>query len=279
MKTALITGASSGIGKELAIIFAQNKINSVLVARNINKLNELANFLSEKYHIKTIALNYDLAVVGNDEKLFKKLKSLNINIDFLVNNAGFGNVGEIEIEKLDIYTQMINLNITALSRLCIMFFDEMKKKKAGKILNIASTAAFQPIPLFNIYAATKSYVLSFSEALHFEAKPYNIGVTVVCPGPTKTNFGNVAGFKFKEKNNSKNLSAQKVASIAFDAMMKNKMTVTTGFTNQVAAFLAPKMPFRKIIPATIYKNFKKMLKKNEKYLTENQTKNKNTEKK
>ena len=266
MKTALITGASSGIGRELALIFAQNGIKTILVARSKDKLEELASEIKSEYNIDSVVFTADLSVLGEDRKLYEKIKQMDISIDFLINNAGFGDLGRVSASKVDKYTQMITLNVQSLTRLTAFFVGQMKAKEEAYIMNVASTAAFQPIPYLNVYSATKAFVLSFSEALRFETKDSGLKISVLCPGATDTNFANVAGFedsKMFDKTNKKSsvvsMSAHRVAQIAFRDMLKGKMTIVTGTKNKVGALMSSMIPFRKLIPATIAKRFKKMI--------------------
>ncbi|MBN2890833.1 MAG: SDR family oxidoreductase [Bacteroidales bacterium] len=260
MKTALITGASGGIGKELALIFAKNGHIPVIVARNIDKLDQLSAEIEEKFKISALALKFDLSQPGAAQKLFDELKERKIQIDFLVNNAGFGDFGKFSIEKMDKYTNMINLNITTLTELTTLFADDMKKRGFGKIMNVASTASFQPLPYFSVYSATKAYVLSLTEALYFEFKGSGVSFSALCPGPTNTNFSRAADMEktplFDEKGDG-GMAAKEVAEIGYEGMMKGKMTIVTGFKNKINAYFSGKMPNRKIIPSMMAKNFEK----------------------
>lgn len=261
MKTALITGASGGIGMELSILFAKNGHNIILVARNIDKLEKLADELQGKFKITALPLKYDLSIQGSSQKLFDEIKERKIDVDFLVNNAGFGDFGALSVDKLDKYTNMLNLNVVALTELTTLFANDMKERKFGKIMNVASTASFQPLPYFSVYAATKAYVLSFSEALHFEFKKFGVTISTLCPGATKTNFAAVAGVENSPMfENDKGMTAQKVAEISYKEMMKNKMTIVTGFGNKLSAYFSGKMPARKIVPFAVGKSLKKFVK-------------------
>lgn len=259
MKTALITGASGGIGKELAILFAKNGHNTVLVARNIDKLDKLADELQGEYKITTLPLKFDLSVPDSAQKLYDELKERKIDIDFLINNAGFGDFGILSAEKLRKYTDMLNLNIVALTELTTLFANDMKTRKFGKIMNVASTASFQPLPYFSVYAATKAYVLSLSEALHYEFKDFGVIISALCPGPTETNFAVAADVDKTPMfdNNRSAMSAKEVAEIGYKGMMDNKMTIVTGFKNKLNAYFSGKLPSRKIVPAMMGKAFKK----------------------
>ncbi len=245
MKTVLITGASGGIGKALANIFAEKGYNLILVARSQDKMNRIAEDLEHRYKIKVTVLVYDLSEPRAALKLYQEIQQKEIGVDILINNAGFGDFGAFVDEDFETVTQMLNLNVTALTELTHLFLKDMKAKNSGKILNIASTAAFQPLPNFAVYAATKAYVLHFTEALHYELKDTNINVSVLCPGPTSTGFA--------KRANAENASILKdemdvdeVARMAYKEFMKNKMTIITGFKNKMTS-LSRMMPSRKVL--------------------------------
>jgi len=265
MKNALITGASNGIGKELAYLMAQDKVNLILVARSLNKLQEIAADIKSKFGVEVEVLQFDLSDPQAASKIFEMVTNKGIFVDVLVNNAGFGDLDKFSSKKLSKYEQMINLNIMTLTQLTALFVEKMKEKKSGYILNVASTAAFQPLPYFSVYAATKAYVLSFSEALHFELKKYGVKVSALCPGPTDTGFAQAADIKINAMFDEKKMgmSAQKVAQIAYKKMKKGKMTIVTGFLNKLNAYFSPKMPARCLVPKLMEKEFSKMISSNE----------------
>ncbi len=243
----LITGASSGIGFELAKIFAKNSYNLFLVARKENILNELKKELEEKYSIKVKILIKDLADPSAPNEIFNEIINENIEINILVNNAGFGTYGYFY--EIDLQTELneINVNITSLTHLTKLFLREMIKRDEGKILNVASTAAFQPGPLMAVYYATKAYVLSFSEALANELRNTNIIVTTLCPGPTKTNFQKTASLDNSRQAMFANyVDPQKVAEFGYMALMNNKTIVIHGLLNRLVANSVRFIP-RKIV--------------------------------
>ncbi len=245
MKTVLITGASGGIGKEFAQIFAENKYNLILIARSKEKLNDIAKELESQYQIKVTIIAQDLSKPNTALKVYNEIKEKKIIVDILINNAGFGDFGTFVDEDLDTITEMINLNITTLTEMTSLFVTEMKKRNSGKILNIASTAAFQPLPNFAVYAATKAYVLHFTEALHYELKNTNIGVSVLCPGPTSTGFAKRANAE--TSNILKNgMNVKKVAKIGYKGLMKNKITIIPGFKNKFTS-LSRTTPSRNLL--------------------------------
>lgn len=241
---ALITGASGGIGLDLAELFAEDKINLILVARSENKLNEIAKNFERKYNIKVYTIAKDLSKEKSALELFNEVTSKNLKVEFLVNNAGFGSYKDFVSEDWEVYNRMLNLNIISLVYLSHLFANEMIKNGYGKILNVASTAGFQPIPGLNIYSATKAFVLSFSEALHHELKDKRITVTTLCPGSTITNFHKTAGLKGRRFIAMK---SKTVAKCAYNAMMKGKQTTIPGIMNKISVFTIRFAP-RKLVP-------------------------------
>jgi short-subunit dehydrogenase len=243
METVLITGASSGIGYELAKIFASNKYNLVLTARNITELNKLKEELEKNFNINVLVISKDLSVPGSSNDVFDEIKKAGIEIDYLVNNAGFGDFGffyECNREKQE---QMINLNITSLTQLTRLFLPAMISKGKGKIMNVASTASFQPGPLMSVYYATKAYVLSFSEAIANELKGTGVTVTALCPGPTKSGFQKVANIEKSRLVKGRIIpTSEVVAMYGYKAMMKGKVVAIHGFTNKILAFMSPRAP-------------------------------------
>ena len=225
---ALITGASSGIGLDIARYLATKKYELILVARNREKLESIQEALPTKVTII-------VADLSNEQKV-KELYVLTKkeNIDILVNNAGFGMFGEFTTTDLQQELEMINTNIKAVHILTKSFIKDMEKKNSGYILNVASSAAFQPGPLMSTYYATKSYVYQLSEALWYEEKKKksNVHISVLCPGPVDTNFNNVAGVKFGVKP----LKSTYVAKYAIDKMFKKKMLIIPGFKMKCAKF-------------------------------------------
>ncbi|WP_226678371.1 SDR family NAD(P)-dependent oxidoreductase [Mesobacillus jeotgali] len=238
-KTALITGASAGLGYEFAVMFAEDGYDLVLVARNKTKMEEIKNRFP---NLNITVITKDLSQSDAAREVYAEVKAAGITIDTLVNNAGFGLMGKFE--KLDIVKQseMINLNITALTELTHYFLPELKENSnKARILNVASTAAFQPGPMMAVYYATKAYVLSFSEALAEELAGTNVTVTTLCPGATKTNFASVANVE-KTKMFSGAMSSQDVAKQGYQALMAGKRVVITGSTNKVGAYAAKFLP-------------------------------------
>jgi short-subunit dehydrogenase len=238
MKTALITGASSGIGLELAKIHASKGGNLVVVARNKAKLEELKSDLEKQYGIQVYVIVKDLAVPNAAIDVFEETEKEGIQIDYLINNAGFGLYGKFEQTDWLEESNMIQVNITALTQFTKLYLPGMIQRKQGKILNVASTAAFVPGPTMTVYCATKPYVLSFSEALNNEVSHYGISVTALCPGATKSGFSVAAkADKSALFQNSKLATSEEVAQFGYDAMMKGKQVVIHGILNKFLAFI------------------------------------------
>ncbi len=237
---ALITGASSGIGRKIAEELDVRGYDLVLVARNKEKLEEVKNGLNAK-NIEIITMD-----LSNQENC-KRLYSLVKNVDILVNNAGFGNFGDFTETDLDKEINLINTNIIAVHILTKLYLKDMLKKNSGYILNVGSIAGFMPGPLMQTYYSSKSYVVRLSESIREELKKKksNVKISLLCPGPVDTNFNNVAGVKF----NLSSLSSEKVAKYAVKKMFKNKFLIIPGFKIKVVKL------FTKIIPDNIIAQF------------------------
>ena len=218
---ALITGASSGIGRDMARVLSGKGYDLILVARDKKNLEKLKKELNT--NIKIISM--DLSDIDNCKKLYKEVKD--DNIDILINNAGFGNIGSFRKTDLDKELNMIDLNIKALHILTKLFLNDFIEKDSGYILNVSSSASFQPGPLMATYYSTKSYVTHLTLAIYEELKQMNSNVKIscLCPGPVATNFNNVANCEFKVKS----LSSEYVAKYAIDKMFKNKLLIIPGF--------------------------------------------------
>lgn len=235
-KTALITGASSGIGLELSKIHASKGDNLVLVARSKSKLDELKVELEKNYGVSVYTIGKDLSLPKSVSEVYSEVKQQNITIDYLINNAGFGDYGLYFDSVWEKQEQMINLNITTLSHFTRLFLKDMVDRKSGKIMNIASTASFQPGPTMAVYCATKAYVLSFSEAINNEVKEFGVTVTALCPGATTSGFQAAASLEGSKLFEDKKLpSAKDVAAYGYKAMMKGKAVAIHGFMNALLA--------------------------------------------
>lgn len=252
-QTVLITGASGGIGYELAKQFAKNGFNLVLVARSKDKMEELKTGLEGKYKIGIKVISKDLARVGAANELFEELQSGNVIIDILVNNAGFGVYGKFYEKDMNRQEEMIQLNISSLTTLTRLFLPGMITRSRGKVLNVASTAAFQPGPLMAVYYATKAYVLSFSEALSNELNDTNVTVTALCPGPTESGFQKAASIeKARLVRTGIVPTSEKVAIYGFNALMEGKTVAVEGILNKILVFSVRLTP-RKLITSIVRK--------------------------
>ncbi|MCH7963584.1 MAG: SDR family oxidoreductase [Bacteroidetes bacterium] len=233
-KTALITGASAGIGLEFAIIFAKEKYDLVITARNGTKLNELANKLKNNHNVNVKVLTKDLSKQNAGEEIFNELKNEKIVTDILINNAGLGvfdNYWNIELQDEQ---NMLQVNIMALTELTNLFAKDMVHRGGGKILNVASTAAFQPGPTMAGYYASKAFVLSYSQSVDFELRKKGVQVSTLCPGPTLTEFqirANMEDVNLLKKGFT--MSAEEVAQIGYNGLMKGKPVIIAGAMNKI----------------------------------------------
>lgn len=234
-ETVLITGASAGIGVELARLFAAEKCNLILVARSGDKMKALAGELQKQHGIAAHVFPCDLSVAGAARQLFDQVSQAGLIVDVLVNNAGFGSVGRFARMTPENQEQMIELNVTALTMLTRYFLDGMLERKRGRILNVASVAAFQPGPVMAVYYATKAYVLSFSEALAEELKGTGISVSILCPGPTVTEFQIRAGIDGPLFKGPMVLPAKSVAQAGHRALRRGKVIEVPGLVNKFLA--------------------------------------------
>lgn len=251
-KTALITGASGGIGLELAHIFAENGTDLVVIARSVKTLNDLKEDLESNYRISVTVLPADLTVPETAEGLVKTLKERNIFINYLVNNAGFGDYGLFYKGDWNKQAGMIDLNVRALTHLTRLVLPGMIERRSGRIMNVASTASFQPGPLMSVYYATKHYVLAFSEALAEEVEGFGVTVTSLCPGPTESGFQSTAGMEdARLVNTVKMPSSRKVAEYGYRAMMAGKRVAVQGWLNKFMAFSVRFVP-RKLLTRLVH---------------------------
>jgi short-subunit dehydrogenase len=244
-KTALITGASSGIGYELSKVFAKNGYNLVLVSRNTEKLKTISGEIQKQHDVQVKVISKDLGKSTAPQELYDEVTADGIHIDVLVNNAGIGTYGKFVETGTEQQMDLIQLNITSFTLLCRLFGADMVKRGSGGILNVASTAAFQAGPLMSTYYASKAYVLLFSEAIKNELKPDNVTVTVLCPGPTQTEFfkrNDMIGTGLERSPHI--MSAARVAEIGFSGLLKGKTIVIPGLINKVLAFSVRLVPRR-----------------------------------
>lgn len=248
-QTALVTGASFGIGVDLAECYAKDGYDLVLTARTEPALREVAERLSNAHGIKATTIAIDLGAIGGGRKLADEIAARGIDVDVLVNNAGYGIAGGFNGSDAGAQLGMIDLNDRALVELTHIYWPGMLSKNRGGVLNVASTAAFQPGPLMAIYYASKAFVLSFSEALWEEARGTNVRVSCLCPGPTVSKFRERAGTgktKLSQAGGTPMPSAV-VAQMGYDAWKKNKRVEITGTRNRVLASLVPFMPRKALL--------------------------------
>ncbi|MBL1212223.1 MAG: SDR family oxidoreductase [Ignavibacteriae bacterium] len=240
---ALVTGASSGIGKEISKQLASKGINLILISRKKNQLEELKNFIQTQNNVSVKIIAADLSIIGASEDIFDRLNKEKIKVNTLVNNAGAASYGKFTETEFEVETNLLHLNIISIVQLTKLLLPKMIEDKEGKILNIASTAAFRAGPLMATYCAAKAFVLSFSEALSQELKGTGISVTTVCPGATDTGFAKAAGmenlFYFKKMNLA---SAKTVAEFSINSMMNKKVVAVQGLRNKVILFLTKILP-------------------------------------
>lgn len=248
--TALVTGASSGIGLGICRALAEDGFDLVLVARSEAKLTQLAQELAARHAIRAIPLVADLAEPGGPQRIYDKLSLAGTQIDVLVNNAGFGAHGAFAALPLQQQLEMIAVNITALTALTRLFLPDMLTRKQGRILNVGSTAGFQPGPNMAVYYASKAYVLLFSEALAEELAGTGVSLTCLCPGPTKTQFAATADMENALLFHLLPADAHKVARQGVAAMLAGKRLVIPGAFNKVLAFSARLTP-RAIMPKIV----------------------------
>ena len=234
-ETALITGASSGIGLELARLFAADRSDLVLVARNEDRLRELAAELEGKFGISAQALAADLTRPDSAGEIATELASRGVQVDVLVNNAGFGAHGQVAALGVQRQLDVIEVNIAALTRLTALFLPAMLERKHGAVLNVASTAAFQPGPNQAVYCATKAYVLSFTEALAEETRGTGVRVSCLAPGATETQFAAQADMTGTLAFRLTTMAAAPVARAGYDGLRKGKVLVVPGLFNRAAA--------------------------------------------
>ena len=232
-QTALITGASAGIGVDLAACFAKDGYDLIITARTESALRDVADRIARTHNVKVTPIACDLGAPGGGAKLAAEIARRGLAVDVLVNNAGFGATGAFADVPADQHLGMIDLNVRALVELTRIYWPDMLKKKRGGVLNVASTAAFQPGPLMSIYYATKAFVLSFTEALWEEARGTGVHVSALCPGPTVSSFHGRAGTdKTRLFGAAKPMASMPVAQMGYNAFRTNKRVVVAGAMNK-----------------------------------------------
>jgi len=251
---ALITGASSGIGYEIAKLFAADKIDLLIVARSEIKLLEIKKEFEEKFTVDVFTVVADLSSNEGIQSVYEVIHSNNLIVNYLVNNAGFGDYGAFIDRSMEKYKEMVHLNILSLTELSYYYGKEMVKRGKGRILNVASMAGLQPDPNFAVYGATKSYVISLTEAIHKEFETSGVTVTVLSPGATASNFMERADMSNAKLYASGVMTSQDVAREGYHGMMKGKLHVIPGFKNKILGFFSGIMPpgkLRLIVAAKI----------------------------
>lgn len=236
-RVALITGASAGIGKDLATIHAEKGGDLIIVARRKDKLDALKAELENKYKVKVMVIAKSLDDLNAPKEIFEEVQKAGIEVEYLMNNAGFGLLGKFHELSWERQLSMINLNMTALTALTHLFLPQMVKRNSGKILNTSSTASFMPGPLQAVYYATKAYATFFGNALAEELYDTKITVTTLMPGATETEFGAVSGMD-KTSLFQKTASSRSVAEDGYNGMMKGKLDVVSGLTGSQKVMMA-----------------------------------------
>ena len=241
----LITGATSGIGYELAKIYASEGYNLILVARNIKRLEEVKNEFNLIYNVNIHILSVDLAVDNSAEIILNYVNKKNLTVDILINNAGIGSFGYFKELDINKEIDQININVRALTELTRLFLPIMMNNETGSILNVASTAAFCAGPKMATYYASKAFVLSFTEAIYEEIKGSNVRISCLCPGTVKTEFLDKAGIKKKEISKNNMMTAKEVARLAYRDFNRGKLIIIPGFKNKLI------IGINKIIPRSL----------------------------
>lgn len=247
-EVALITGASGGIGYELALEHARRGGDVILVARSEDKLREYQASWESTFPVKVHLVGIDLSRPGSAQELYNVISAKGLRVDILINNAGVGQYGLFEDSDLDRALQMLELNIATLTALTHLFVPDMVRRGSGRIMNVASTAAFQPVPLMALYAATKAFVLSFSEALNNEISSKGVTVTALCPGATTSGFQDAAAMHQARMVDPRFMaSSADVARYGYNAMMRGKAVAVHGMANRLLTFLVRFSPRSAIV--------------------------------
>jgi short-subunit dehydrogenase len=247
-QTALVTGASSGIGVDLADCFARDGYDVIVTARSLPALEKVAARMAREHSVAATPVACDLAEVGGARKLAQAIAASGLSVDVLVNNAGYGHAGPFTSSDLATQVGMIDLNVRALVELTHLYWDAMRERRRGGVLNVASTAAFQPGPFMAVYYASKAFVLSFSEALWEEARGTGVKVSCLCPGPTISGFRARAGTdKTKLAAAARQAPSMPVAEAGYRAFQNDERLVVTGARNKLVARLVPMLPRRTVL--------------------------------
>lgn len=236
-RCALVTGASEGIGRELAEVMAGDGWNLIILARRENLLNELATEITSRHSVDVKILPSDLSRSEAPREIYEKTLEWGIAVDALVNNAGFGITKAFQDSDYQRVVDMLQVNITSLTQLTHLFLPDMVRRGRGWILNVSSLAAYLPMPNFAAYAASKAYVLNFSEALTREVEGSGVKVSCLCPGPTATGFGRVAGQRQPSRREIASTSAEVVAGLGYKGMISGKRIIIPGWMNRLMPFV------------------------------------------
>jgi len=258
-KTVLITGASGGIGYDLSSVFAENGYNVVLVARTKEKLLALANQAQQMFGVSAQVIVKDLTKPNAAEEIHRQLEQEGIHVDVLVNNAGYGLLGNFAFTSKRDELEMIQLNIATVAHMTKLFLPAMIKNGKGRILNVASTAGFQPGPLMANYSATKAYVVSFSIGLAEEVRENGVTVSVLCPGPTFTGFQERAGIHENPLLKLVMADSRVVARAGYEGLMAGKTVIIPGFFNRLGSLIS------RLSPSTLTARFQKRYREREMY--------------
>jgi short-subunit dehydrogenase len=266
MEVTLITGASGGIGEAIVNRLAERKLNLLLVARNAQKLEQQCRQLAEEFGIKAQFIAADLSKPETADQIFNETKKRGLDITMLINNVGIGSGGEFSTAALQSLLDLIQLNISACLALTHLFLPQMQQRKSGTIINVASLAAFMPVPYMATYAASKAFVRSFTEAITQEYKPYGIHIMLFCPGLTKTNFNSAAGIDNEigkglssDYDNAPTQTPQQVADEVMRALDKRKHFAISGKMNRFAANMLAIIP-NSLITRNMANMYRKKLK-------------------
>ena len=247
-QTALVTGASMGIGVDLAECFAKDGYDLILAARSAGALEDVARRLAAAHSVRATPITVDLAARGGGEKLANEIAARGLEVDVVVNNAGYGVAGAFDAHDRAGQLGMIDVNVRALVELTHIYWPRLLARKRGGVLNVASTAAFQPGPLMAVYYASKAFVLSFSEALWKEAEGTGVHVSCLCPGPTTSNFRERAGTgRTNLARTGAPMGSAAVAEMGYRAWRENRRVVVTGARNAILAKLVKFVPRRTLL--------------------------------
>lgn len=243
---ALVTGATSGIGYELAKLFAQDRIDLVLVARRQPQLDDIKADFERQYGIHVTCLAADLSQAGQARAVYEQCQAQGLAFDYVVNNAGYGAYKDVVHEQVQTYEGMLTLNVLPLTTLSTLAAQDMVRRRRGRILNVGSTSAFQPVPHLAVYGASKSYIMHFTEALHAELRGTGVTATVLSPGVTDTGFLARADMGSWSQAQGQLPTPAAVAKVGYQAMQQGKLNVVPGWRNKFLSLSISLVPFRRL---------------------------------